>query len=90
MFFKTKIVKNDQINSVFDNFNVSNASNTLTFELLRQQIRELAYKKWEESGCPTGKDEEFWVAAEQELFGKMVEGGYQVRNNEGEYTIIKP
>jgi hypothetical protein len=31
------------------------------------QIRDLAYRKWEEAGCPTGDGTAFWLAAEQEL-----------------------
>jgi hypothetical protein len=34
---------------------------------LTEQVRELAYRKWEEAGCPDGRDKEFWMAAEQEL-----------------------
>jgi Protein of unknown function (DUF2934) len=30
-------------------------------------IRDLAYRKWEEAGCPTGDGMAFWLAAEQEL-----------------------
>ena len=30
-------------------------------------IRDLAYRKWEEAGCPTGDGTAFWLAAEQEL-----------------------
>jgi Protein of unknown function (DUF2934) len=31
------------------------------------QIRDLAYRKWEEAGCPTGDGMAFWLAAEEEL-----------------------
>jgi hypothetical protein len=30
-------------------------------------IRDLAYRKWEEAGCPTGDGMAFWLAAEREL-----------------------
>jgi hypothetical protein len=30
-------------------------------------IRILAYQKWEAAGCPDGEGERFWLAAEQEL-----------------------
>ncbi len=32
-----------------------------------QQIRQLAYKKWEEAGHPTGDGVNFWLEAETEL-----------------------
>jgi len=32
-----------------------------------EEIRDLAYRKWEEAGCPTGDGMAFWLAAEQEL-----------------------
>jgi hypothetical protein len=31
------------------------------------EIRNLAYRKWEEAGCPTGDGAAYWLAAEQEL-----------------------
>jgi Protein of unknown function (DUF2934) len=31
------------------------------------EIRILAYQKWEAAGCPDGEGERFWLAAEQEL-----------------------
>jgi hypothetical protein len=30
-------------------------------------IRELAYRKWEQAGCPHGEQDRFWQEAEQEL-----------------------
>lgn len=30
-------------------------------------IRALAYRKWEEAGCPHGEQDRFWQEAEQEL-----------------------
>jgi hypothetical protein len=67
------------------------AQNNLTFETLRQQIRELAYRKWEESGRPGGRDKEFWVSAERELFGDepLKSGGYLVRIK-GSQLLICP
>jgi hypothetical protein len=32
-----------------------------------KQVRERAEKLWEEAGCPTGRDEEFWYRAEVEI-----------------------
>ena len=31
------------------------------------QIRPLAYLKWQEAGCPIGDGVEFWLAAETEI-----------------------
>jgi len=31
------------------------------------QIRLLAFQKWEAAGCPAGEELRFWLAAEQEL-----------------------
>lgn len=51
-----------------------------TFWDLQQEIRELAYCKWEQAGYPSGDGTEFWKSAEQELFGPdaLQEGGYYV------------
>lgn len=32
-----------------------------------EEIRELAYQKWEEAGCPSGEGFDFWLEAEQEV-----------------------
>lgn len=32
-----------------------------------EEIRPLAYQKWEEAGCPSGDGIEFWLAAEIEI-----------------------
>lgn len=60
MFF----TKKDQ--NVFQN-------ETIDFEQARQQIRELAYQKWENAGCPEGRAEEFWLEAEREIFTEKME-----------------
>lgn len=36
---------------------------------LDQQVRDLAYRLWEQAGRPEGRSEEFWLAARQELGG---------------------
>ena len=33
-------------------------------EAREQEIRELAYRLWEEAGCPSGQDLEYWHKAE--------------------------
>lgn len=32
-----------------------------------EAIRELAYVKWEEAGCPSGDGHDFWLEAEREV-----------------------
>ncbi len=32
-----------------------------------EEIRELAYSKWEAAGCPSGDGFDFWLEAEQEV-----------------------
>ena len=32
-----------------------------------EEIRELAYRKWQAAGCPTGDGFDFWVDAEREV-----------------------
>ena len=32
-----------------------------------EQVRTVAYRLWEEAGCPEGKADEFWDRARQEL-----------------------
>jgi hypothetical protein len=32
-----------------------------------EQVRERAYRLWEEAGRPTGHDEEFWERAKREI-----------------------
>lgn len=57
----------------------------VTFDQLQQEVRELAYKKWEEAGYPEGDGQQFWVAAEEEIFGPnpLANGGYHVYMKQG-------
>jgi Protein of unknown function (DUF2934) len=32
-----------------------------------EEIRRLAYRKWQEAGCPSGDGVEFWLTAEAEI-----------------------
>ena len=34
------------------------------------EIRELAYQKWEEAGCPSGDGHDFWLEAEREVIAE--------------------
>ena len=35
----------------------------------REEVRKLAYRKWQESGSPEGRELECWLAAEHEWIG---------------------
>jgi hypothetical protein len=88
MFFSTITPKSKkQEVSVFE---TQNPTVVVSFEGIRQQIRELAYSMWEKAGCPEGRDEEFWVAAERELFGEesFVDGGYRIKMEDGSYIVV--
>lgn len=40
----------------------------MVMDNMSEDIRELAYFKWEEAGSPPGDGREFWLEAEQEVF----------------------
>lgn len=48
-----------------------------SFNKLRQLVRQRAYKLWEVEK-PEGKDQDFWLEAERQLFKGFVEGGYVI------------
>jgi hypothetical protein len=105
MFFKTKAKKTKTKDDIavehiptvkIDNETIQITAEkpkfkNVTYESIRQQIRELAYLKWEQANCPWGKDKEFWIEAEKELFGEepLKHGGYRIKNN-GSYVLICP
>jgi hypothetical protein len=35
-----------------------------------EEIRHLAYQKWEDAGCPSGDGFDFWVEAEREVLAR--------------------
>lgn len=39
----------------------------MSSDLCQQAIRELAYQKWEQAGCPLSDGVSFWLEAETEL-----------------------
>ena len=39
-------------------------------ERWERRIRPMAKLKWEQAGCPEGRDKEFWLAAEDEAVQK--------------------
>jgi DUF2934 family protein len=43
------------------------------------EIRQLAYAKWEAAGKPPGDGSDFWLQAEKELLDRNVVGGSPVR-----------
>jgi hypothetical protein len=75
MFFNTikEISKKsyESLDQILKLINLSSEKETVTYEELRQKIRELAYIKSEEDGHPWGQDKEFWLRAEKELFFKL-------------------
>ena len=44
-------------------------SGTLSFEEAQDEVRNLAYLKWEAAESPDGGSDYFWLEAEMELFG---------------------
>lgn len=44
-----------------------------------QVIRELAYFKWEEAGCPLGKDLNFWLEAQVQIVHQYCQAGLDAR-----------
>ena len=52
-----------------------------------QTIRELAYSKWEQAGCPDSDGIEFWLQAEQELTTPPAAGQSQEINSELEASF---
>jgi DUF2934 family protein len=40
-----------------------------TAKVTNEQIGSLAYKRWQQAGCPVSDGVEFWLAAEAELRG---------------------
>ena len=39
---------------------------------MEDKIREVAYRLWEEEGCPNGKDSEHWTMAEVIVMEKTI------------------
>jgi hypothetical protein len=69
-------------------------SGNITFADLQQEIRDLAYCKWENAGYPISDGCEFWQEAEKELFGPdgLQNGGYYVyieSEDSVEYKLIQ-
>jgi hypothetical protein len=36
-------------------------------QMTEEELRSLAYRLWEEAGCPDGRADEFWEQARQQL-----------------------
>jgi len=36
----------------------------------QEEVQKLAYRKWQEAGCPIGEALNFWLAAEREWIGR--------------------
>jgi hypothetical protein len=39
----------------------------IDMDLVSEEIRKHAYYKWQDAGCPHGKDVDFWLEAEEEI-----------------------
>ncbi|NVN85190.1 MAG: DUF2934 domain-containing protein [Rhodopseudomonas sp.] len=39
-------------------------------DTMQERIKHRAREIWELAGCPEGRDEEFWLQAEQEIHGE--------------------
>lgn len=105
MFFSTKVkpentveinaseITINNVDQIIESLEAKFECNTVsvTYDDLRQQVRELAYKKSEEAGHPWGKDKEFWIEAEKELFGEqpLVNGCYCVKSK-GKDVLVCP
>jgi hypothetical protein len=42
-------------------------------DLVERQLKEMAYFNWLNAGKPQGRDLEFWLDAEREMFGFTVD-----------------
>jgi len=49
-----------------------------TIEQCQQNVRERAYQLWETAGYPEGDGVDFFLQAEQELYGSPVQNGYRI------------
>lgn len=38
-----------------------------SFPIQRDEIAQLAYLNWQRDGCPLGRDQDYWLEAEQQL-----------------------
>lgn len=36
-----------------------------------EEIRQLAYQKWEQAGCPSGDGFDFWIEAERDVMSRL-------------------
>lgn len=54
------------------------SSKVPTLDQCQQSIREKAYSLWENAGYPESDGVQFWLQAEQELFGSPTGDGYRI------------
>ena len=58
--------------SVLRAFKVSPSEDSvMSVDDRNEKVSHLAYRKWQEAGEPSGRDMEFWLAAENELYGDL-------------------
>jgi hypothetical protein len=64
---------------VNDNFGFGYGPDPLpSFEDCRRMVADAAYFLWEKQGKPEGFHDEIWLAAERQMFGGLVDGGYRI------------
>lgn len=55
---------------------LGNHSQNLTadqrMDACEEEIRQLAYQKWEQAGCPSGDGFDFWIEAENEVLSRRI------------------
>jgi hypothetical protein len=49
-----------------------------SFEDCRRMVAEAAYFLWQKCDKPEGFHEPIWMAAERQMFGGLVDGGYRI------------
>jgi hypothetical protein len=86
----TEVVSDDVIQASIYLKTALKVDEPVTFEQLQEAVRERAYQKWQEAGCPEGDGQEFWVAAETDIFGPnaLQQGGYNVYTKSGKDWVL--
>jgi hypothetical protein len=58
-----------------------------SYQSRRDFVRELAYRLWEQRGCPLGSADIDWFAAEQEVYTSLVASGMITEASNGSRSI---
>ncbi len=75
---KNRLTKGEETVTSTPKTRFNRPSEVPTLEQCQQQVREYAYDLWEQAGRPEGDGSNFWVEAENQLFGGMTNGGYRI------------